>query len=101
MQGTNKEMMEVLRSQTGGVKATQKLEQQEADTSQEAGVTRGVSRGQSLSHLTGAIGELNTEQEAVQQEIESQRRRKHCRDSVHNKEGSSHSSPIHEEWAAE
>lgn len=41
MQGTNKEMMEVLRSQTGGVKATQKLEQQEADTSQEAGVTRG------------------------------------------------------------
>lgn len=48
MQGTNKEMMEVLRSQTAGVKATQKLEQQEADTSQEAGVTRGVSRGQKL-----------------------------------------------------
>lgn len=32
----NKEMMEVLRNQTGDVKATQKLEQQEAVASPEA-----------------------------------------------------------------
>ena len=36
MQGINTEIMEALRSQTGDVKATQKLEQQEADTSPEA-----------------------------------------------------------------
>lgn len=35
MQGINTEMMAALRSQTGDVKATQKLEQQEADTSPE------------------------------------------------------------------
>lgn len=39
MQGINTEMMEALRSQTGDVKATQKLEQQEADTSPEAAET--------------------------------------------------------------
>lgn len=39
MQGINTEMMEALRSQTGDVKATQKLEQQEADTSPETAET--------------------------------------------------------------
>lgn len=39
MQGINTEMMEALRSQTGDVKATQKLEQQD-DTSPEAAETR-------------------------------------------------------------
>jgi len=43
MQGINTEMMEALRSQTGDVKATQKLEQQDADTSLEAAET--VSKG--------------------------------------------------------
>lgn len=38
MQGINTEMMEALRSQTGDVKATQKLEQQD-DTSPEAAET--------------------------------------------------------------
>ena len=39
MQGINTEMMAALRSQTGDVKATQKLEQQEADTSPETAET--------------------------------------------------------------
>lgn len=43
MQGINTEMMEASRSQTGDVKATQKLEQQDADTSPEAAET--VSKG--------------------------------------------------------
>lgn len=85
MQGINTEMMEALRGQRGDVKATQKLEQQEADTSPEAEGTMsegGVTAPESLSRLAGASGELDTEQEAVQQRMRLHRGR------VHDKEGS-------------
>lgn len=90
MQGINTEMMEALRSWVGDAKATQKWEQQEADPSSEpegtmreggGGVTS-VQKPEPSRRSCWAAGHRSRRRQ----------RMRHCRDHVHDKEDSPHSS---------